>query len=109
MHELTHRAGHTLVLLGGPLAHGPALAELLTALQRIATDSPLFEAAVAFGTRSDLPDPIGRLEPAAADLLGVRDTTLLAIRPDGYIGLRADRDHLSALERYRSLVLAGHP
>jgi hypothetical protein len=26
--------------------------------------------------------------------------TLLAIRPDGYIGLRSDRNHLSALERY---------
>jgi hypothetical protein len=30
------------------------------------------------------------------------------VRPDGYIGLRSDHDHLSALERYRRLIHAGH-
>ena len=30
--------------------------------------------------------------------------TLLAVRSDGYVGMRADRDHLSAVERYRALV-----
>jgi hypothetical protein len=107
LHELTHRPGHTLLLLYGPAAQGPALADLFSALQKIITDSPLFEAAMAFGTRSDLPDNIGHLDPAAADLLGVRDTTLLAVRPDGYIGLRSDEHHLSALEHYRALVLSG--
>jgi hypothetical protein len=38
----------------------------------------------------------------------VRETTLLAVRPDGYVGLRSDGDHLNALERYRALVCAGH-
>ena len=109
LHEITHRAGHTLVLLGGPAARGPEVAKLLAALRRIATDSLLFETAIAFGTRPDLPDHIGHLEPGAADLLGVEDITLLAVRPDGYIGLRADRDHLSALECYRTLILGGHP
>ncbi len=108
LHELTHRAGHTLVLLSGATVQGPDLADLLAALQKIATDSPLFEAAVAFGTRHDLPDQIGHLEPSAASLLGVQGTTLLAVRPDGYVGMRSDRDHLSALERYRTLVRAGH-
>ncbi|HXJ78240.1 MAG TPA: FAD-dependent monooxygenase, partial [Candidatus Methylomirabilis sp.] len=109
LHELTHRAGHTLVLLGGSAASGPALVDLLAVLRECATDSPLFEAVVAFGTRPDRPDPIGYLEPAAAALLGVHGTTLLAVRPDGYVGLRSDRDHLPALERYRTLVLSGHP
>jgi hypothetical protein len=31
------------------------------------------------------------------------------VRPDGYVGMRCDRDHLGALERYRALVRAGHP
>jgi hypothetical protein len=46
---------------------------------------------------------------AAADLVSVEGITLLAVRPDGYIGLRADRDHLSALERYRAIVHVGRP
>jgi len=109
LHELTHRAGHTLILLGGATARGPELADLLAAVQEIVTDSPLFEAAFAFGTHHDLPDHIGHLEPIAADLLGVEGITLVAVRPDGYIGLRSDRDHLSALEHYRILVRTGHP
>ena len=109
LHELTHRAGHTLVLLGGPTTRGPELAPLLAALQDLATGSVLFETAFAFSAGPDLADRIGRLEPAAADLLGVRGTTLFAVRPDGYIGLRSDRDHLKALQRYRTLIVSGHP
>jgi len=106
LHELTHRAGHTLVLLGGAAAGGLETANLLAALQDFVTDSNVFEAAVAFGERDELADQIGQLEPAAADLLGVEGITLLAVRPDGYIGLRADRDHLGALRRYRELLHA---
>jgi FAD binding domain len=109
LHELAHRAGHTLLLVGGPTAHGPALADLHAALEERATDSPLFEAAIALGTHPDLPVQIGRLESGGADRLGVQGTTLLVVRPDGYVGMRCDRDHLSALERYRALVHAGHP
>jgi 2-polyprenyl-6-methoxyphenol hydroxylase-like FAD-dependent oxidoreductase len=109
LHELTHRAGHTLVLLGNQSAPGLELAAVLAALREFAAGSPLFEAAVAFGAGPDLPDHLGRIEPAAADLLGVQSVTLFAVRPDGYIGLRADRDHLKALERYRRLILSGHP
>ena len=62
-----------------------------------------FEAAIALGAGGDLPHPIGRLDTEGADLLGVKGITLLAVRPDGYVGMRCDRDHLGALERYRSL------
>lgn len=109
LHELAHRAGHTLMLLGGPTAHELALVELHKALQKLTIDSPLFEAAIALSTQSELSDQVGRLEPAGAALLGVQGTTLLVVRPDGYIGLRSDGDHLGALERYRKLVYAGHP
>ena len=47
--------------------------------------------------------------PAAADALALQGTTVFAVRPDGYIGLRSDRDHLRALERYRTLIMSGHP
>jgi hypothetical protein len=109
LHELAHCAGHTLMLLGGPTPNGPALVALHTVLQELTTGSPLFEAAIALSTHPDPPDQIGRLEPVGADHLGVQGTTLLAVRPDGFIGLRSDGDHLSALERYRRLVHTGHP
>jgi hypothetical protein len=77
------------------------------ALQKLTADSLLFEAAVALGSDTDLPAQIGKFEPGATDLLGVGGITLLAVRPDGYIGLRADRDHLNALGRYGALIRAG--
>jgi 2-polyprenyl-6-methoxyphenol hydroxylase-like FAD-dependent oxidoreductase len=107
LHEYAHRAGHTLMLLGGPTADGPTVAALHTALQEFATGSPLFEMAIALGIHPDLPLSIGRLDLAEAARLGVQDTTLLAVRPDGYIGLRCDGDHLNTLERYRALVHSG--
>ncbi len=105
LHQLAHRAGHTLMLLAAPTAHAPTLKDLHATLQRLATGSALFESAVALSSHPDLHVQIGHLEPAAADLLGVEQITLLALRPDGYIGLRADRDHLNALERYRTLLV----
>ena len=107
LHQLAHRAGHTLMLLGGPTADSSSLVALHTALSDFANGSSLFDAAVALSIHTDLPMPAGQLEPAAAGLLGVEGITLLAMRPDGYIGLRSDRDHLAALERYSALVQAG--
>ena len=104
LHEVAQRAGHTLLLLGGAAADVAAFVELHAALQELGADSPLFEAAFAFSGHPDLPPHLGRLDPVEADLLGVKGTTLLAMRPDGYIGLRADRDHLGALERYCAVV-----
>jgi hypothetical protein len=108
LHELAHRAGHTLMLLAGPGADGSEVVDLHAALQRVAAESSVFEAAIGLSSGRDLPAAIGYLEPAAAVLLGVEGSTLLAVRPDGYIGMRAGRDHLSTLERYRTLVCAGH-
>jgi hypothetical protein len=96
------------MLLAGPNARGPAVGDLHDALQKHVAASPLFESAVSVGTGSDLAGHIGHFEPKAADLLGVKGTTLLAVRPDGYVGLRSDGDHVRALERYRALVCAGY-
>jgi hypothetical protein len=101
------RAGHTLLLLAGPGAHIPTLVDLHGALQKLTAESTLIEAIVALGSDTDLPAQIGKFEPGATDLIGVEGITLLAVRPDGYIGLRADRDHLNALERYGALIGAG--
>ena len=47
------------------------------------------------------------LAPAAAAQLGIGEMALLIVRPDGHVGLRADRDHLSALAAYQSLLARG--
>ncbi len=107
LHGLGHRAGHTLLLLAGPGAHIPTLLNIHGTLQKLTADSLLFEAALALGSDKDLPAQIGKFEQCATDLIGVDGITLLAVRPDGYIGLRADRDHLNALERYGAVIGGG--
>jgi hypothetical protein len=57
--------------------------------------------------RSDDQDSYARLAPAAADQLGIDVITLLVIRPDGHVGLRADRNHIEALMAYRALLVSG--
>jgi hypothetical protein len=108
LHEMAHRAGHTLLLLAGPDGDDAKFVELHAALQEFAAGSPVFDAAVGFGTSRNPSGKIGYLEPVAAGMLGVTGNTLLAMRPDGYIGLRADQDHLSALRGYSALVVGGH-
>jgi 2-polyprenyl-6-methoxyphenol hydroxylase-like FAD-dependent oxidoreductase len=107
LHALGRRAGNTLLLLGGPAADASTLLALHNTLQGAVRDSTLFEAAVTVSSRDDVAHPIGRLETAAASRLGIEGSTVLALRPDGYVGLRSDRDHLNALERYSAFIQAG--
>jgi 2-polyprenyl-6-methoxyphenol hydroxylase-like FAD-dependent oxidoreductase len=109
LHALAHRAGHTLLLLAGPTAHSPTLLDLHAALQKFVTQAPWFETAIVLSAQPGLPGHIGQFEIATAKLLGVQGITLLAVRPDGHIGLRADRDHLNAMSRYHHLLRAGRP
>lgn len=83
--------GHTLVLAGDATAGDSEVASLLEALRDVVHDSRVFEAVVSMDA-DDVPDNCG--------------TTLIAVRPDGYIGMRCERDHLAALEQYRRLVTA---
>jgi hypothetical protein len=41
--------------------------------------------------------------------LGIDGITLLVIRPDGHVGLRADRNHIEALMAYHALLVSGGP
>jgi 2-polyprenyl-6-methoxyphenol hydroxylase-like FAD-dependent oxidoreductase len=107
LHQLAHRAGHTLLLLAGAEANKAELINVHSAIQGSAAHSPIFEKAFTLATHTGLSDEIGLWPPRAADQLGVHDITLLVVRPDGYIGARADRNHLAAIEDYRSLIHAG--
>jgi hypothetical protein len=107
LHQLAHRAGHTLLLLAGTEANDTELASLHAAIQSFAVASPMFESAVTLATCSGASGRTSHLKPDAADRLGIKGMTLLAMRPDGYVGLRSDSDHLAAVERYQRLIQAG--
>ena len=84
-----------------------AVSELLGTLLDVVAGSPMLDAVIALGIGEHPSEAAGHIEPSAAALLAVDEITLFAVRPDGYIGLRADHDHLAALARYQALVL-GH-
>jgi 2-polyprenyl-6-methoxyphenol hydroxylase-like FAD-dependent oxidoreductase len=104
LHQLAHRAEHTLMLLAGPAADAPGLVDLHVALQKVAMDSPLFAETFALATPSDVPVKVARIDRSTAEQLGIDGVTLLAMRPDGYVGLRSDQDHLRALQHYCTLI-----
>jgi 2-polyprenyl-6-methoxyphenol hydroxylase-like FAD-dependent oxidoreductase len=106
LHELTCRAGHTALLISGSSAHGDELARLDSSV-RAWTGTSLIEATIVLTTRSDDQHSCARIAPAAADRLGIGEVTLLVIRPDGHVGLRADRDHLETLTAYQSRLASG--
>lgn len=105
--ELAQRPGHTLLLIAGEGASGAEVAALNADLRKLTEGSPLFEACIALATETNALANIGRLGHIEADLLGVKAMTLLVVRPDGYVGLRSDENHLQALESYQSLILRG--
>jgi hypothetical protein len=106
LHELTHRAGHTALLVGGSSSRDDDLARLADSI-RARSDAALIDTTIVLTTRSGNQHLWVRLAPAAADQLGIDEGSLLVVRPDGHIGLRADRDHLDALAAYHSLLALG--
>ncbi len=111
LHTHAHHASHTLILLGGPSASPESLAKLYAELSHAIAAQPLFESIAAFSTSSaptsSNATTIGHISEDAATLLGIDGATLLVLRPDAYIGLRADRDHLAALDRYAHIIKSG--
>ena len=105
LHELAHRAGHTALLLGGEAAE----ADQLSRLQREAScrSDEFIEAMVALMASSNASHALCRLAAGVAERLGVSDITLLVVRPDGHIGLRADEGQVDALAAYQRLLAAG--
>ena len=106
LHELTNRAGHTALLIGGLSVQGERLARLDSSI-RARSGASVIEATVVLTTLSGDQNPCARLAPAAADQLGIGEITLFVIRPDGHVGLRADRDHIEALAAYHALLVSG--
>ena len=84
LHELTHRPGHTLLVLGGPQADPARVNALVAELDAVA----------------------GTMDEAVAAQLGVVDVTILAVRPDRYVGLRDDRGDPRVVAEYLDGLVA---
>jgi hypothetical protein len=69
--------------------------------------SVIIEEVVVIATGADDQSPYARVTASAAEQLGIGESTLLVIRPDGYIGLRSDRNHVEDLTAYQQLLVSG--
>jgi 2-polyprenyl-6-methoxyphenol hydroxylase-like FAD-dependent oxidoreductase len=107
LHELAHRPGHTALVIGGPNTDADTLRQLADSIRALGA-SHLFDEVFAVATA----EPPAHLLPCSPDLptaLGIADLTLLVVRPDGHVGLRADRDHVAMVVAYRKrLTRARH-
>jgi 2-polyprenyl-6-methoxyphenol hydroxylase-like FAD-dependent oxidoreductase len=87
LHELTHRPGHTLIVLGGPEADAGRIGDLVTDLG--GRPGAAVDAVVGLCTRPGDPR-VGRIDESVAAQLGVVGVTVLCVRPDRYVGFRDD-------------------
>jgi hypothetical protein len=102
LHELTHRTGHTLLVVAVGDA-GDELARLQAHLEGLVARSPLFDAAFALATGADYL-PYGSIHANAAAALGVESLAIFAIRPDRHVGLVAEPASLADVVAYEALV-----
>ena len=69
--------------------------------------SPILEKCILAARNADRLEVDARLTAESAEKLGVVGVAVLVVRPDGHIGLRADRDPLQALDAYQRLLTSG--
>ena len=100
LHQMAFRAGHTALLIGGSSAIHAQLEELYSQILNH-RDAALIEETFVLTSSAVAGSPQRRISQASADLMGICDMTLLVVRPDGYLGLRADCDHLNAFTAYQ--------
>lgn len=99
LHQLTHRVGHTVFVLGGSSASTEDVLTLVTAIEVLAQDSLVIEVVLGFCAGATGPG-VGRIDGTVARQLGVEGLTVLAVRPDRYIGFRHDGKDPGALVQY---------
>jgi hypothetical protein len=91
--------GHTVFVLGGKAAAGEDVLRLTADLRSIAGGSPVIDAVIGLCTRRD-GLPIGRMDESVAEQLGISGVTILAVRPDRFVGFRHDGTDSGAITGY---------
>ena len=105
LHPLTHRAGHTMLVVGGVDTPPGEVARLVEALEEAHAGSGVVDAVVGLSPRAANTN-LRRIDDDAVDRLGVHDTVILAVRPDRYLGFRHDGADAAALQPYIEALAA---
>ena len=103
LHALAQRRGQTLLVLGGREVDPDRVGDLVTELE--GRSGAAVDAVVGLCTRPRRPR-VGRLDESVAAQLGVVGVTVLAVRPDRYIGLRDDSGDPRAVEAYLNALVS---
>jgi hypothetical protein len=99
LHELGDGLAHTVFVVGGEGISAADVLEVTTRIGRGLPPSPLF--GEIFGFSAESPDDrIGRIDAVVADQLGIDSITILAVRPDRFVGFRSDEADVAALASY---------
>ena len=90
---------HTFLVLGGPEADAEQVLETKRALDTILAGSAMVDAVLGFCVERTR-DELGQMDPSVAEQLGFTRVTVLAIRPDRYVGFRLDDGDPANVENY---------
>jgi 2-polyprenyl-6-methoxyphenol hydroxylase-like FAD-dependent oxidoreductase len=93
------RTGHIAIVIGSASADPDELTDVHRSVEAHVGRS-VVEAGIMLSARAASIGEAATIDPAAADRLGVYGATLFVVRPDGYVGLRADEKHAEALAAY---------
>jgi 2-polyprenyl-6-methoxyphenol hydroxylase-like FAD-dependent oxidoreductase len=105
LHPLTHRAGHTLLVVGGADTPPGEVARLVETLENAHAGAGVVDAVVGLSPRAANAN-LRRIDDDAVDRLGVYDIAILAVRPDRYLGFRHDGAEAAALQPYLEALRA---
>jgi len=108
LHELTHRSGHTLFVVGGHEAAPTEILDVVAALEEAYGDSPVVGAVLGLGP-SGTGQGLHRIDPSVVDRLGIEGLTVFAVRPDRYLGFRHDGGDPGAVEEYLEALTIASP
>jgi hypothetical protein len=99
LHELTHRVGHTVLVVGGKAASCEEVLETTLRTEAAVAASPVIDAVVGLCAQPrDV--RIGWIDASTADALGINRVAVLAVRPDRYVGFRHDGADVGPLLDY---------
>ena len=102
LHALTHNPGFTLLVLGGPDADPGRVSDVAA---RLAQQGPVVSAVHGLSARPG-DASVGTIDQATAAQLGVSGVTVLAVRPDRYLGFRDNSGRPDAVEAFLDALVA---
>jgi 2-polyprenyl-6-methoxyphenol hydroxylase-like FAD-dependent oxidoreductase len=99
LHELTHRLGHTVLVIGGRDATSEEVLDWTERVETAVVDSPLISSVIGLCANS-ADQRIGRIREDVAEQLGIDRLTIVAVRPDRFVGFRHDGGDVSSIVNY---------